>query len=79
MQETNMRTPSAHNYDIPSVFQSKDNRRNHSSQRNTNDELADSFGSAHENRLPVNLFHSAAEYNRMLITNGRCMKKVEEP
>lgn len=30
---------------------------------------------SHENKLPVNLFYTAAEYNKMLITNGRSIKK----
>ena len=54
------------------------NPKNRSSLRNTNDELVDSFASLHENKLPVNLFHSAASYNKMLITNGRSVKKVHD-
>jgi hypothetical protein len=27
------------------------------------------------NKLPLNLFYSAAEYNKMLITNGKNKKK----
>lgn len=34
---------------------------------------------AHENKLPINLFLTAAEYNKMLITNGRSLRKCSEP
>lgn len=34
---------------------------------------------SHQNKLPVNLFYSAAEYNKMLITNGKSIRKRSEP
>ena len=27
------------------------------------------------NKLPINLFHSSAQYNKMIITNGKCLQK----
>jgi hypothetical protein len=29
----------------------------------------------HEYKLPINLFYTATEYNKMLITNGRSIRK----
>ena len=69
-------------YDIPLTIYPRYNKLNRSSQRNTNtnDEIENSsFISSHENKLPVNLFHSATEYNKMLITNGRSIRKSNEP
>ena len=40
--------------------------------------MTESFNTSFENKLPINLLHSAAEYKKMLITNGRCRKKMEE-
>jgi hypothetical protein len=31
------------------------------------------------NKLPLNLFHSAAEYHKMLISNGKSRKKKSSP
>lgn len=31
------------------------------------------------NKLPINLFHSSAQYNKMLITKGKSLQKNSEP
>lgn len=48
------------------------------STKNENSHLI-SHDSIYENKLPVNLFHSSTQYNKMLITNGRSIKKQSEP
>ncbi len=31
------------------------------------------------NKLPINLFHTSAQYNKMLITNGKSLQKKSQP
>lgn len=64
-----------HKYDLPL----SQNHLKRPSQKKTNDGGGDSLSnSMHENKLPLNLLHGAAEYNKMLITNGKYVKRGTE-
>ena len=74
-----MRTPYPSEHEQQDILNPRFLKNNHSSQGKGNEESMDNCSSIHENKLPVNLFHSAAQYNKMLITNGKYVKKAPEP
>ena len=47
----------------------------HLESKNIHNSISDT---SFNNKLPINLFHSSAEYNKILITNGKSLKSKED-